>query len=419
MTKEANLQCIAPIAVGSAIHPWRTHAHTMPPMPIRLAAAVAFFTLLAPSAQAQTASAQASQRPPCDAAADDQYGFARDRAIQVGGSPMYGAARQRRYLESLRGPEGQPVTYKRRGQDRAPDDTILDAYEVVYDGLEKPLVLFLDWYHYSPPQLPRGFSCAGPINLGLPPVDPFKEAAQRRALAAAPGGAADLSPIPLQLEGKSASVVIYDEFRLLVLAARAAAADGATPGPEQPPAALKGIGMIVVVHPHSCEGRLLAPSGVGIHGQNGALVPKPSAQPLPPEQLAQVLPGVALPDGARAFAYQLPRPRPNDTVVASYQEDGCGVTGNVLKLPVRMTPAKPLTTPSPEPPADLKEPATVFLQAILDHAGQFQQPVYIGGPKALEPAAREALAKWRAEPLRFNGAPMDAGILLQIRFTAK
>src|SRR5690606_19106526 len=139
---------------------------------------------------------------PCEAAPHEGYGFRREQPIQVGGSPMYGAARQRRFLDSLRGPEGQPITYRRRGQDRAPDGTILDAYEVSYEGLEKPLTLFLDWYHYTAPRLPRGFSCTGPIPLGLPPVDPFQESDQVRRVSAAQATRADLSAIPAALEGR-------------------------------------------------------------------------------------------------------------------------------------------------------------------------------------------------------------------------
>ncbi len=371
--------------------------------------------LVAPAA-AQTTSAPASQRPPCEAAPDDEYGYTRERPIQVGGSPMYGAARQRRYLDSLRGPEGQPVTYRRMGQDRAPDGTILDAYQVNYEGLEKPITLFLDWYHYTAPRLPRGFSCAGLIALGLPPVDPFQESDQVRRISAAQAATANLSPIPAAIEGKPPVAEIYDYFRLLALAARAAAAEGKSINPTNGFPDLKGIGMIVVVHPYRCDERVFEPAGVGIHAQNGALVPRPQAPSLAADQVARVLPGVDLPAGAKAFAYQLPRPRPNDTIVASYREDGCDVTGNVLRLDLRATPLKPLETPAPARPDGFAGEAVVFLQAIADFEGRFQDPVYIGGPQELVAAAREAVGNWRAEPARINGAPIAVGALLQVRF---
>ena len=372
--------------------------------------------LLAGPSTAQTVDVPASQKPACEEAPDDQYGYVRTRAIQVGGSPMYGAARQRRYLDVLVGPERQPVTYRRRGQDRAPDGTILDAYEVTHAGLEKPIILFLDWYHYTPPRLPRGFSCSAPFNLGVPPVDPFQESRQLRVVAIAQAAAAEISPITAGVEGKPPSVAIYDGFRLFGLAARAAAAKGKTIDPEVTPADLERIGMVVLVYPFPCQERLLPTAGVGIHGQNGAMLPREQNQALSPEQLARILPGVTIPSGAKAFAYQIGRVRPNDTVIASYMEDGCDVIGNIVRLPFRQTPVKAIDTPTPEPQKNVTGPTTVFLQAIVDLEGRLQDPVYIGGPTELEAAARETIRRWRAEPARFNGTPVATGVVLQVRF---
>ena len=254
---------------------------------------------------------------------------------------------------------------------------------------------------------PAVFRGTGPINLGLPPVDPFQEAQQLRAVAVAQATTADWSPIAVRVEGKPPSAVIYDQFRLLGLAARAAAAKGTPVDPANAPA---GIGMVVLVYPYPCEERLLAPADVAIHGPNGALVPRALRQALSPDQVARVRPRQsALPDGAKAFAYPLARPRPNDTVVAHYLEDGCEVQGNVLAVAVPATILpKLIDAPTPELPRDAEGPATVFLQAIVDFEGRFQQPVYIGGPGELEPAAREAISKWRAEPARIMGALLAA-----------
>ena len=75
----------------------------------------------------------------CPVATDAQYGYSKERPVQVGGSPLFGAARQRKYLDALRGPEGQKLQYKRLGSSGAPDGTIVDAYQVTYDGLETPV----------------------------------------------------------------------------------------------------------------------------------------------------------------------------------------------------------------------------------------------------------------------------------------
>lgn len=388
-------------------------------MPLPLKFGLLLVLLSVTPVAAQTSSDAVSQRPLCPEAPDDQHGYAPDKAIGVGGGPLYGAARQRRYLDTLRGPEGQAVTYKRLGQVRAPDETILDAYEVTYAGLEKPVRLLLDWYHFDEPRLPRGFSCAAPFSLGTPPVDPFRESTQRLAVAVAQAATLDLTPIPLQVEGKPLAGVIYDDFRLLALAARAAAAKGTALDSSNPPAALKGIGMVVVTNPYPCESRVLTPAGVVIHGPTGPLVPRAQPQALNAEQLALILPGVQLAAGAQAFAYQLARPRPNDTVVLSYMEDGCEVERNILRVPVRATPLAPLSAPAAELPANAKGPGTVFLQAIVDFDGRFREPVVIGGPDDLVAAARAAIDTWRAEPPRLNGAPLATGVMLQVRVGAR
>src|SRR5688572_2785991 len=75
----------------------------------------------------------------CPVAEDPAYGFTPERAVQVGGGAMFVASRERRYLEALRGPAAEPIRYKRTGNRPAADgQTILDAYEVTYDGLESP-----------------------------------------------------------------------------------------------------------------------------------------------------------------------------------------------------------------------------------------------------------------------------------------
>ena len=172
----------------------------------------------------------------------------------------------------------------------------------------------------------------------------------------------------------------------------------------------------MVANPYRCEERLLPPLGLALHGQTGGPTPRAQMAELSPDQVSRILPGVVLPEGAKAFAYQLARPRPNDGIIISYPEDGCEVQRNVLRLALRATPAKLIVAPPPELPVGITGPATVFLQAVLDLEGRLLEPVYIGGPRELEAAAREALEKWRAEPYRINGAPVAAGVVLQVRF---
>jgi hypothetical protein len=100
----------------------------------------------------------------CAIADDASYGLTPARAIQVGGGPMEGPAREKKYLGALRGPEGQGIRARRLGSLPGPDgQTILDAYEITYAGLTAPLRLYLDEYHDGTLQAPKGLVCASAI----------------------------------------------------------------------------------------------------------------------------------------------------------------------------------------------------------------------------------------------------------------
>lgn len=99
----------------------------------------------------------------------DVYGYGRRNPIPVGGGQQSGAANQRRWLDGLRGPGGERVRYRRLGsccEYHKPDGAhgVLDAYEVTYDGLARPVVLYLDMYAEprNVPHPPEGFTAAAP-----------------------------------------------------------------------------------------------------------------------------------------------------------------------------------------------------------------------------------------------------------------
>ena len=72
--------------------------------------------------------------------------------------------RERQYLSVLRGPAGQGLRIARRGSTMSPDgQTILDVYEITYEGVTAPILLCLDEYHDGVLQAPQGFVCAAPI----------------------------------------------------------------------------------------------------------------------------------------------------------------------------------------------------------------------------------------------------------------
>lgn len=94
-------------------------------------------------------------------AKDAEYGYKMEKPIKVGGGVMNGPERQRSYLEALLGPKGESVSYSRIGSccgfDRK-NMKPLDMYEIHYEGLGEPIVLYLDSYAKGPLLIPVGLS---------------------------------------------------------------------------------------------------------------------------------------------------------------------------------------------------------------------------------------------------------------------
>ena len=107
---------------------------------------------------------EAESRDICPIATDTTYGYTKENAIRVGdGGELFGGpARERAYLDNLRGPGGEPLSYERTGSLNF-EDTILDEY--VITGLGNPVTLYLDIYKFEELQAPVGFTCAGSFNL--------------------------------------------------------------------------------------------------------------------------------------------------------------------------------------------------------------------------------------------------------------
>jgi hypothetical protein len=102
------------------------------------------------------------------------YGYVPENPVRVGGGRESGVASQYAFLRSLRGPGGEAVSYFRLGSCcpfTAPGETEalarIDAYEVSYPGLAKPVLLYFDIYHDAdragPPHgFTRAPAAAGP-----------------------------------------------------------------------------------------------------------------------------------------------------------------------------------------------------------------------------------------------------------------
>ncbi len=101
----------------------------------------------------------------CPIATDETYGYSESNPIRVGGDFISGVSRERAYLDHLRGPNGETLSYERQGS--LPSvDTILDIYNVTGPGVDE--ILYVDLYNYLELQAPVGFTCDGPFPLSPP-----------------------------------------------------------------------------------------------------------------------------------------------------------------------------------------------------------------------------------------------------------
>jgi hypothetical protein len=350
----------------------------------------------------------------CDVSSDAAFATTKEHAAQVGGGAMYAASRERRYLDSLRGPNGEPIQYKRRGSlplDRE-GHTILDEYEVTYPGLAQPATLYLDAYHFDDAlAAPKGFVCAVPFGLAPPGPDAFLAMDALRSVAIEQGSARDFAPISLDADGGAAHGILLDSFRVVARAARTSASAGTRLDVSNPPRELLRTRMIAVAYPMRCGGDPIAPAAVELVASQGA-APRSDGEPAVGDALARLLPGMDLPRGAMAVVYPLDRPRVTDSLRITYPEP-CGA----IVLPFKYTNGRALDAPLAQLPAGVTAPARpVRIQAVIDLDGAVKSPVYSGGPPALADAAIATVRGWTAEPVRLNGAPVPIPVVLTVRF---
>lgn len=105
----------------------------------------------------------ASKKGGASGASSDDYGYTESNPIKVGGGSE-GPAMERKFLDRLTGPNGEPITYKRAGS-CCPFETpnsawggMLDIYEVTIAGDETPKTLYLNMYDKDGLYAPKGFT---------------------------------------------------------------------------------------------------------------------------------------------------------------------------------------------------------------------------------------------------------------------
>lgn len=114
---------------------------------------------------ASTATPATTSNSACPVSTDSSYGYTQSNPIRVGGDVFGGPARARAYLDNLRGPNGEIISYSRDGSVPT-DTTILDAYSIT--GLAQTVTLYVDQYSYETLLAPVGFTCSSPFPIVAP-----------------------------------------------------------------------------------------------------------------------------------------------------------------------------------------------------------------------------------------------------------
>lgn len=371
----------------------------------------------APAAFAQSTSEDRARV--CPVSADPAYGLTIDMPVRVGGGAMYVAARERGYLQGLRGPSGEAVSFRRTGS--TPLGTRpqpVDVWEITWDGAGQPVTIYIDAYRFGMPKAPVGLTCVG-FATGVPPVDLMLADELQTALAVERGTEqSTLAPIPLGHEGDRTPGVAFDRFRMLAVAARLAAASGQpfAPDSEETRRASTSAYLTLVAFPGTCGGQTVPPVAIEmVNPRSGPVSPRESG--ITGEALVRLLPGATLPAGAIGVVMPLFTFRPDDVVRVLYDPVGCEAAERVVTSRVTVTPARAIEMPTPVLPEGVARPdEPLWLQVVIDIDGTFRVPRYLGGPEALMDRALDTLRSWRAEPARVNGTPVVFNTLVAMRF---
>lgn len=355
----------------------------------------------------------------CAIADDATYGYSAENPIKTGGGIMYGPVREVRHLWILRGPAGQGLHFRRARSEPGPDRvTILDVYTVDYPGLEKPLVLYLDEYHWDSPKAPKGLTCGLASDLTPPGPDPMDTQTQWRSLglelAAAPP-----PPIPIDQDGSTTHGIVLDYVRVIAQAGKTALAEGRPFTADNTPSGLNQQHLVVVAYPLTCEGRTILPQTVTLSDANGA-VPPVHAQATG-AQVRALTQGFAVPESSIAIAYRTLTLINGAKITIRYAEPPCQASSPDVVLPVKVDPPQLIRRSTPVIPAgvDAAPNSAVNLRVAVGLDNRLRYPAYLSGPPQLMEAAIAAVKDWQIEPPLMNGVPTILMISLGVTFAVQ
>lgn len=97
---------------------------------------------------------------------DKTYGYTQNNPICVGNQDKMGGPQdERSYLNSIKGPYGEDISYVREGsccafksKNGLMGTGLLDIYTINYDGLDEPITLYINMYDSDELEAPVGFT---------------------------------------------------------------------------------------------------------------------------------------------------------------------------------------------------------------------------------------------------------------------
>lgn len=110
----------------------------------------------------------AQQREPADVSSvstDPAYGVTQKKPVCVAGLSPEKVTNEHKYLNALRGPKGEKISYQRRGhccEFESPNGImgwgVLDVYELTWEQSPKPLLVYINMYDAGPLLAPKGLT---------------------------------------------------------------------------------------------------------------------------------------------------------------------------------------------------------------------------------------------------------------------
>lgn len=97
---------------------------------------------------------------PCVVSSDGSYGYTANRPIQIGGRGNEFSLRKQAFLETISGPQGERVDYQFLGSEDVETSTWgVYLYNLSYEGLSTPKLIYFSMDSFEDPRVPVGFSC--------------------------------------------------------------------------------------------------------------------------------------------------------------------------------------------------------------------------------------------------------------------